>query len=162
MDNPFNWDYLTTVPGPNEVFGPLAVLFLILFGVGFAISVVLYNGWGRAAFPNPVLFRMARRWAAWGVVVFGLGIFFFVIRAVQINPFTFGERIWLWLCFLGVLAWLAVVAWDLRTNYPPLLAEHQAQQSREQYRKKSLGVQAGRSGAAVVPTAGRPVKRRRR
>jgi hypothetical protein len=34
--------------------------------------------------------------------VFGTGLFFFLIRLLQINPFTFGEPIWMWLSLLAV------------------------------------------------------------
>jgi hypothetical protein len=47
MENPFSWDYMTTIPGPNEVFGPFAIVYLIVFGVGFALAVFLYNDGAR-------------------------------------------------------------------------------------------------------------------
>ena len=55
MDNPFDWDYLKTVPGPNEVFGPLSIAYLVLFIVGLIVSIVVYNGWAKKRFPDPVL-----------------------------------------------------------------------------------------------------------
>ena len=101
MDNPISWDYLSTVPGPNEVFGPLAILYLVFFVVGFVVSLVVYNNQGKKLFPNPVIFRLVRRWAGWTSVIFGAGIFFFLIRALQINPFTFAMRFWMWVTLLG-------------------------------------------------------------
>ena len=65
MDNPISWDYLSTVPGPNEVFGPLAILYLVFFAAGFIVSLAIYNNQGTRLFPNPVMFRLVRRWAGW-------------------------------------------------------------------------------------------------
>src|SRR6478752_5193858 len=97
MDNPFSRHYLSTVPGSGEVFGPFAIIFAFVFAIGFLACVIVYNGRGRSLFPNQVIFRMARKWGGWGVCVFGLGLFFFGIRALQINPFGFGKRAWLWI-----------------------------------------------------------------
>jgi hypothetical protein len=162
MDNPFSWDYLTTVPGPNEVFGPFAIVYLVLFLAGFALCVLLYNGIGRKQFPNPVLFNMARRWGGAGIIVFGFGLFFFGIRALQINPFSFGMRIWLWISLLAVLAWLVFIAWDYRTRYEPLLRSYQEQLRREQYTRKGALQANKRITGQNIPIGARPVRRRRR
>jgi hypothetical protein len=162
MDNPFDWAYLTTVPGPNEVFGPFSTVYLIVFLIGFAVSVLLYNGVGRKQFPNPVLFNMARRWGGIGVVVFGLGLFFFGIRALQINPFTFGMRIWLWLSLLGLLAMLGYIVWDYRSRYTQLYRGYQEQLRREQYMRKGSLSANRRVTAADIPIGARPVRRKRR
>jgi hypothetical protein len=44
VDNPLSWDYLSTVPGQNEVWGPLAILYVLVYAVGFVVSLILYNG----------------------------------------------------------------------------------------------------------------------
>ncbi len=162
MDNPFNWDYLTTVPGPNEVFGPFAIVYLLLFIAGIAVSVLLYNGVGRKLFPNPVLFNMARRWGGIGVIVFGFGLFFFGIRALQINPFNFGMRIWLWISLLGVAAMAAYIAFDYRTRYEALYRGYQEQLRREQYTRKGALQSNKRITGQDIPIGARPVRRRRR
>ncbi len=166
MDNPFSWDYLTTVPGPNEVFGPFAVIFLIVFGIGFTISTAIYSGWGRYFISDPVLRRMARRWSGWAMTLFGLGLFFFAIRWLQINPLSFGMRIWLWLSWLALLAFALVIGWDIRKNYPAQKAAYEELQRKQQYlRPAAAGASAaGRSaGTSAAPASGpRPVKRRRR
>ena len=56
MDNPISWDYLSTVPGPNEVFGPLAILYL----VGGVLTLIGTNLVGRLAdrLPRLPLFRI--------------------------------------------------------------------------------------------------------
>jgi len=42
LDNPISWDYLSTVPGPNEVFGPLAILYLVVFGSIIGLNCYLW------------------------------------------------------------------------------------------------------------------------
>jgi hypothetical protein len=168
MDNPFDWDYLKTVPGPNEVFGPLSIAYLVLFIVGLIVSIVVYNGWAKKRFPDPVFHRLARKWAGIAIVIFGLGLFFFLMRWLQINPFGFARRYWLWLTLLSLVVLVGYAIWDYKTHYPALTAQYD-----EQQRRKSFSRASGQSGASAVgratPYAGastaprpRPVKKRRR
>ena len=155
MDNPFSWHYLTTRPGENEAFGPFAILFLVFFSAGFLISMIVYNGAARKLFPNPVLHRMARHWAAYSTAIFGFGLFFFAVRALQISLLTFEMRIWMWLSILGVGLWAVWVVYDYVRNYQPAMKAYEEQQRKTQYLKSST------SGAMVFPSAARPVRRRR-
>jgi hypothetical protein len=168
MDNPFDWDYLKTVPGPNEVFGPFSIAYLLLFVVGLVASIVVYNGWAKKRFKDPMLHRLARKWAGIAIVIFGLGLFFFLIRWLQINPFGFARRYWLWLTLVALVVLVVYAIWDYRTHYPALKAQYDEQQRRRSFSKAS-----GQGGASSVnranPYAGasagprpRPVKKRRR
>ena len=162
MDNPISWDYLSTVPGPNEVFGPLAIMYLACFCVGFAVSLLIYNNHGKQLFSNPVMFRLVRRWAGWALVVFGAGIFFFLIRALQINPFTFAMRFWMWVTVLGLMALFVLLAIDFRRKYATNVAAWEARKQREEYLKPLSSV-AGRAKASqALATSGRPVVKKRR
>lgn len=156
MDNPFSWNYLTTRPGENEVFGPFAILFLIAFAAGFLISIVVYNGAARKLFPNPVLHRMARRWAGWATAIFGFGLFFFAVRALQISLLTFEMRIWMWLSILAVFLFAAYVVYDFSRSYTPAMKEYEEQKRKTQYLRPSTA-----SGVAF-PSAARPVRRKKR
>jgi len=168
MDNPFSWDYMRTVPGPDEVFGTFSIAYLIFFIAGFIVSIVVYNGWAKQWFDDPVLHRMARKWAGIAIVIFGLGLFFFLIRWLQINPFGFARRFWLWLTLLAIIVLIVYAIWDYKTHYPALKAQYDEQQRRRQFARSS-----GHAGASAVarekPYAGaadtrppRPVRRRRR
>ncbi len=161
MDNPFSWDYLSTVPGQNEVWGPFAVLYISIYALGFAASVVLYNGGGRSIFPNHVMYRMLKRWSSWALLVFGAGLFFFVIRALQINPFTFAMRFWMWATVLGLVALTALIALDFQRRYGSTLQAFKERQRREEYLKPLASV-AGRRQASIAVAGKRPVQRRRR
>jgi hypothetical protein len=166
MDNPFSWDYLTTVPGPNEVFGPFAIVFLVLFCTGFGLSVVVYNGWAKRWARDPVLHRMARKWSGAGLIVFGLGIFFFAIRWLQINPLNLGMRIWLWLSVIAVVALLGYILYDYRAHYDEAKRVFEEEALRRKYAKigaTGVGVLNKQSAyAGLRPPRPRPVKRRRR
>lgn len=161
MDNPFSWDYLSTVPGQNEVWGPLAILYIAIYGLGFAASVVLYNGGARSAFPNHVMYRMLKRWSSWALLVFGAGLFFFVVRALQINPFTFAMRFWMWVTVLGLVVLIALVALDFQRHYVSALASFRERQKREEYLRPLASIGGKRQAHAAV-AGKRPVQRRRR
>ena len=143
MDNPFSWDYLTTVPRTNEVFGPFAVAYLVLFGLGFLTSVFLYNDGARRYTKNQVKRRVIKRGSVIAMTVFGVGLFFFAIRVLQINPFTFGMRLWLWLSFLAVLVMVGYFAYYLRTEYPVQLREYQGRKVKAQYLRPTAAVPSG-------------------
>ena len=168
MDNPFSWDYMRTVPGPDEVFGPFSIAYLVLFVAGFIASIVVYNGRARQWFKDPVLHRMARKWAGIAIVIFGLGLFFFLIRWLQINPFGLARRYWLWLSLLALFVLVGYAIWDYREHYAALKAQYDEQQRRRAFARAS-----GHSGVSSVdrekPFANvpsgprpRPVKKRRR
>jgi len=162
MDNPFSWDYLTTVPGPDEVWGPFSIAYVVIFVAGFILTLGTYTGWFRGMYKNPVLYQMARRWSGWGLALFSAGLFFFLIRWLQINPFTFGMRIWLWICLGLLLVWIGWMIYDYQKHYADLKAAWDEKQLKERYLKQVSGRLQGRA-AKSVPQAppGRPKRRKR-
>jgi hypothetical protein len=160
MDNPVSWDYLTTTPGPNEVFGPFAIGFLALFGTTFLVSLVLYSGGGKRLIPDPILRRLARRWSSIALAVTGVGLFFFLIRILQINPFNFQMRIWLWLSLLAFGLMAVYFAIDYIKNYSTMKEQYETRRRQQQYLRPAASA-AAKQGAPLVSGA-RPVKRRRR
>ena len=166
MDNPFSWDYLSTTPGPNEVFGPFAVIFLVVFGIGFLASVVVYSGGAKNVIPDPVLRRMARRWSGWALATFGVGLFFFGVRWLQINPLSFGMRIWLWISWLSLLVLLVLIAYDIRMHYGEAKLAYEEHRRKQQYlRPVAAGAGAATRAAgpgAPLASGARQVKRKKR
>lgn len=157
MDNPFSWDYLTTVPETTEVFGPFAIVYLVLFGFGFLASIYLYNDGARRYGTNGVQRSAIQRGSAIAMGVFAVGLFFFAIRILQINPFNFGMRIWLWLCLLSLAAMAAYFAYYARTEYRAQMRAWQERQVKKQYLRP-----AHAGGGAVRIEPRRVVRRRRR
>ncbi len=123
MENPFSWDYLTTAPDSSETFGPLSVTTLAVFIVGLVLAIALYN--------RPTVLssrRLLRRATArfWGSVFIWIsifGLFFFIVRWLQINPFSFGERLWLFLTILAALIAVGIMLWQIRTMAPRISSE---------------------------------------
>jgi hypothetical protein len=150
------------VPGPNEVFGPLAILYLVVFVAGFIVSLAIYNNQGKKLFPNPIMFRLVRRWAGWTSVIFGAGIFFFLIRAIQINPFTFAMRFWMWVTVLALVGVVGLLLIDIKRRYHPELADWNNRKQRDQYLRPLASVAGRKQAHAALATNPRPVKRRRR
>ena len=125
MGNPFSWDYLTTVPGEDEIFGPLSILFALVFAAGFvAASFYASRPWA-----PPLGQKFRKRFVARSAMILawitGIGLFFFLIRVLQINPLSFGMRIWLWLTLLALivaLGWIASRAGAARRTAAPEIA----------------------------------------
>lgn len=147
MTNPFDWEYLTSTPASGEIFGPFSAVFVLVFGTGFLTAAYLYyRPWTKPVgeYFRRKTVRKASNIALW---VFGTGLFFFLIRLLQINPFSFGERIWIYLCFLAFLAMVALFALRFRA-------------AREERR---LALHAQASSPRRVPVSrpvSRPVRRR--
>ncbi len=154
MGNPFSWQSLTTPPATEEVFSLPALLFLVLFGVGFVFAAVLSGqAVGRVA-SHPIVRRMVRRDAGMALWVFGAGLFFFGIRALGINPFGFGEPIWLWLCLLAALALAIYFVYYWRRVLPVQLRAFDQERVKRRYlQPKGKAVPATGSAARSGKTA---------
>jgi len=112
MPNPFDWDYLTTAPASGDVLDAFTIVYLFVFLGGFIAAAYLNSRpWTKpfgAMFRRKAV-RKASNIAMW---VFGVGLFFFLIRILQINPLSFGAPIWMW---LSVLALCAMTVWIARS-----------------------------------------------
>ena len=164
MDNPFSWDYLTTVPGTNEVFGPFAIVFLVLFGLGFLAALFFYNDGARRYGTHSFKRKTIRRGSSIAMTVFGIGLFFFAIRVLQINPFGFGMRLWLWLSLVAAVGMLMYFMYYLRTAYRQGLRAYEERRRKQHVLRPAAVIAGGRSGAQRVARAEprRPTRRRRR
>lgn len=161
MDNPFSWDYLSTVPGENEVFGAFAIGFLFLFGAGFIIAFVAYAGWADRFVKNGALRHISRKYAGWALSLFAVGLFFFLIRILQINPFTFGRRIWLYLCLLALAGFAGLLVVEYLKVAPTIRKQAEDRKRMTQVLTNTKGTKLTGPGAPL-PIGGRPVKRKRR
>lgn len=151
MPNPFDWEYLTTQPSSGDVLNGFTIVYAALFILGFIASAYYYyRPW---APPLGKVFRRRSVVNATGMAmwVFGIGLFFFLIRLLQINPFSFGEPIWMWLSILAVVVMCVFIG----TRW------QDARQSSE----KSATPTVDARGRTVAPQVGvpksRPVRRDR-
>ena len=137
MPHPWSWSYLTHRPVDNEVYGPFSTAYLIFLLLAFCVTVFLYNNGGQYLTTDPVRRRYLRKYAGFLLIPIVLGIFFFLVRMVQIDPFTFGRRIWLYLtavAILGLVVWIVV---DIRRHYARDLAmQHRSHTQRTYLRSR--------------------------
>src|SRR3712207_4627794 len=97
-------DWLTTRPTSDEVLNGFAIVSLVVFTLALIAS-----GFYSARPWSPPLgvpfsrgfVRRAASFIGWPA---GLGLFFLLIRILQIDPATFGRPIWI------VLSWIALIA----------------------------------------------------
>lgn len=129
MDNPFSWDYLTSVPGSDEIFGPWSAVFLAICAIGLIAGFLLVSRpqllWAR----HLMRASSARRWGSIFIWIFSIGLFFFVVRWLQINPFTFGTRFWLYLTMLVAIIAVVLMLIQIRFESSMIALEHEASQS---------------------------------
>jgi hypothetical protein len=84
-----------------------------------------------------------------------------LIRILQINPFNFQMRIWLWLSLLAYALMVGYFAFDYIQNYASMRDQYETRRRQQQYLRPAATAAAGKQGAPLVSGA-RPVKRRRR
>ena len=114
--------WLGTPPTKDGVLDLFGAFCLLLLAPGFVVSAYLAGPGADRLANNPVQLAGIRHWASIGLWLFGAGLFFFGVRAMQINPLSFGQPVWL----LGSIVAIVVAAsrcvewW--RTVYPTELA----------------------------------------
>ena len=114
--------WLGTPPTKDEVIDPFGAFCLLLLVPGFVASAYLAGPGANRLAKNPVQLAGIRHWASIGSLVFGAGLFFFGVRAMQINPLSFGQPIWLLGSIVAVvIAATRCVDW-WRPVYPAKLA----------------------------------------
>ncbi len=147
MDNPFSWDALTRTPAPADVFSLPAMIYFVVFAIGFVVAAYLTNQGARRMTPHPVTRRAIQHLAGIAVYIFGAGLFFFGVRALNINPFSFGSPIWMWLSVLALIIFVVYAYRYWTTTYPARLEVFSQQQLKKQYLKPTRG------GAKTAPKA---------
>jgi len=134
MRNPFDWDYLTAPLWHMPTWGPLSITYVVVFSLGFLTCLWIYNDPRRLIRKrDPLLANFLQRIAGWGLIVFGVGLFFFLFRLGRISAFDLYKRIWLYLSALLILVWTAYAAHLLIRVYPPLARQRAEELRRKQY-----------------------------
>ena len=123
MGEAFSWDHLTSVPLPDEVFTPVSTLYLVVCAIAMLVGYTVYSRPGMLWSRHLLRVRTARRWGSILMWIGSLGMFFFVVGWLQINPFTLGERIWLYLSALALVIAVALMAIDIRRESQVLSRE---------------------------------------
>lgn len=159
MGELFDPQDLLAVPFAEEVFGPLAVVYLIVFIAGFLTATALYFRPPARLKGHALRRRISGRIAQGFIWAFGIGLVFFAFRVMGLPGL--GIRLWLYVAALGVLGVLGYVVYYLRRHYPAQLAAYEAQQLKRQYLQASRRRPVGADGV-TVPRSPRAEKRRQR
>jgi protein-S-isoprenylcysteine O-methyltransferase Ste14 len=131
MTNPFDWAYLTKVPKNLEAFGPLAIAYVVIFGLGLIAALALGRWLDRRFRDHALHRRLAQRATQIAAWIFGVGLTFFAFRALEL-PFL-GMRLWLYLSALALLVAIGLAIWYWFARYPAQLARYEQEQAKRQY-----------------------------
>ena len=146
MDNPFSWDYLTAPVHETPTFGPFSIFYLVLFGVVFLTCAYLSHDAPKRFSDHKLKRDTITKGALWLMWVTGVGLFFFLVRALQTEILTLEKRIWMYLTFLVFLGFVGYFAYYLRAVYPVKLAEFERRRERRKYHvSPSSGTSRSRS-----------------
>jgi hypothetical protein len=102
-------DWLTTRPSPDVANHWLALLSLALFALGVIAAGVLNSRPGLPPFNGNYTRQFVRLVTTVVGTICGVGLFFGIIRLLQIDPATLGRPIWIvltWVALVTAIAWL--------------------------------------------------------
>jgi hypothetical protein len=117
------WTWLITPPATDSVLDLFGIVYLIVFAAGFVVCAYASGPGAAQVARNTVQLQGILQWANIGLAVFGTGLFFFGVRALQIDPLSFGSPIWMVAMVLVlVMAAVRCRSW-WTTVYPSLLAD---------------------------------------
>lgn len=146
MQNPFSWDYLTAPIRETPTFGPLSIIYLVLFGVTFLGCAFIYLD-AKNRFADHKLrrdtFRTGTNILMW---ITAIGLFFFAVRYMRFELLSFERRIWMYLTFLVFTVVVAYFVYYMRTIYPAKLDAFERQRAKRKYIAPSTAKSASRSG----------------
>lgn len=154
--NPSKW---TAVPFQDEMTGPVAITFLVVFALGFLATLILSRWPPRTIATHPRKVTYLRTYLGWLMMAFGFGLVCYVFQLMGL-PFL-GWRFWTWFSLLVLLAVLAFCAYKWKTEAEPQIAAYDAQQAKRHYQQQARRRPTG-PGGAPVPRSARAEKRRQR
>lgn len=139
------WTWLNTPPALPDVLDPFAIAYAAVFTLGFLAAAYLAGPAGSTLARDTHHADAIHHWSTVGLWLFGPGLFFLVIRLLQINPLSFGEPIWLIGSLLALLiAALRFAAWR-RKEYPSQFAPD-SQPAHQQHPHRPPQLERGAGG----------------
>lgn len=128
-----DWTRLTGVPYQDEVFGPLAIAYLVVFGLLVVGSGALYFWTPQRIATHAVKRRMSKQLAGTFFWIGIVALAFFAFRVMGLP--LLGIRLWLWAMVLVVLGAGAYYAYYLRARFPARVAAYDAEQLKRRYQQ---------------------------
>jgi len=133
MQNPFNWGYLTASINKTPTWGPFSIAFVTIFGVGLLAALICYNDVFRHFRKKRPLYNLIRQGTSILMLIFVIGLGFFVFRYLRVSAFYLSLRLWLYLCFLAFIAYGTYFAYQLFTVYPAQVRAEEALRLKKRY-----------------------------
>ncbi len=133
MQNPVSWSYLTAPINKTPTWGPFSIAFVAIFAVGLVATLIMYNDLFRFLRKNHLLYDAIRRISGILMPIFFLGLFFFLFRYLRVSAFYLSLRLWLYLCFLGMVATLGYFAYFMTSVYPEQVKAEQREKMKQRY-----------------------------
>ena len=109
---------LVSPPPPEDVVAPFWLLYLLTFAVGFVLSAAADGDALAPLVPRQAVRTVLARYSRPASALFGAGLVLFGIRVLRIDPLRLAAPIWLLLCLLAVVAYLAWAGNRLRREIP--------------------------------------------
>ena len=106
-------DWLTTRPTPDTANHWLALLSLALFALGVIAAGVISSRPNLPPFNGRQTHKFVSRASSIIGWISGIGLFFGIIRLLQIDPATLGRPIWIvltWIAMAAAAAWINMKA----------------------------------------------------
>ena len=133
MQNPFSWSYLNAQPWEMATWGPFSIAFLVVCGVGFVASLLIYYNVIKIGRANRLLRAPVQQAAGIASVILGIGLVFFALRIMDVSAFGLGKRLWLYLVTLAGLIEAAYYVYYFLVVYPPKARALAAQRVKQRY-----------------------------
>ncbi len=138
MQNPFSWGYLTASVYNTPTWGPFSIAFVSIFGAGLFASLLAYNDLFRQFRKKRLLFNLVRRGTSIFMLIFAMGLVFFVFRFLRVSAFYLSLRLWLYLCFVAFIAYGTYFAYQLFAVYPAQVKAEEALRLKQRYLAPSV------------------------
>jgi hypothetical protein len=103
------WNALTSVPEAGDVIDVFAVVSMAIFGLVFLLSAIYSARPWTPPLGDAYSRRFIRRSATLLGWISGIGLFFLLIRLLQINPISLGLPIWTLLTLIALVAALIFI-----------------------------------------------------
>lgn len=145
MQNPLSWSYLTAPVTETPAWGPFSIAFVAIFVTGFVVALGLYYDVGKRFRENRLLSGAIQLGASIAMIVFGLGLFFFVFRVLHVSAFGLHMRIWLYLTFLAAVGMGSYFWYYLKNVYPEKARVIEAARIKQRYLVPAVAGGSGNS-----------------
>ena len=129
-------DWLTTRPTSAEANHWLALVSLTVFAAGVVAAGVLSTRPDLPPFGRRQTGGFVRRACTVVGWICGIGLFFGIIRLLQIDPFTFGRAIWIVLSWIALIAAIAYFTWAAPADRE-VRAQREADRARRSGQKRT-------------------------